>query len=311
VDGGDDLRRRGFASQAGHQVAHLGDGEARERHPLADLLPDQLADGLHERMLGQEPDVSVGCEHERARVAELSREELEQQERRPIGAVKVVEDEDDGPAERRAPEAFGHAVEESEARLLRIHARERGQVRKTGAQLGHHGGDVCRARPELRRELRRVPRGDPAAQDLDPRPEGRGTCTLPAAADEHLRAARSRPARELLRRLALPDPGLADEEDHSPASSGRGGKRAVKHGQLPLATDEHGVAALHRAGTVLPRRVLPLPVWTAPPQIARRLDRRVKTWPSPTKPNVHGASGATMKRPPAPRGWRTGSTSCR
>jgi hypothetical protein len=83
------------------------------------------------------------------------------------------------------------------------------------------------------------------AQRFDPGPVGGGAARLPAAADEHARAARSGSADQLVREPALPDAGLAtDEEQTAPPRKGVV-ETGEELGELSVPADEGSSAAVH------------------------------------------------------------------
>src|SRR5262249_11200918 len=83
-------------------------------------------------------------------------------------------------------------------------------------------------------------------QRLHPRPVGRCAAGLPAAADEHLGVAFVRAAGQLLGEAALPDAGLAADQEHAAPAGNDLVQPTEELAQLRVAADE-------RATTVGPR----------------------------------------------------------
>ena len=150
--------------------------------------------------------------------AELAGHELQQQQRRLVRRVQVVEHQHERLRVRDALQERGQGVEQPEARALGLGRRRRRQVGDDVAQLRQQLGEVRRPGPELRPQRGGLGRADVGAQRLHPRPVGGRAAGLPAAADEHQRAARSRPRGELLGQPALADARLADEQEQAPAA---------------------------------------------------------------------------------------------
>ena len=78
------------------------------------------ASSARERRARDGIDVSKGAEHEEMAGAELASDELQEQERRRVRGVEVVEHEHERPSLRGAPEELGGRVEEAEARAFGV-----------------------------------------------------------------------------------------------------------------------------------------------------------------------------------------------
>jgi hypothetical protein len=109
--------------------------------------------------------------------------------------------------------------------------------------------DVCSPSGELVAKRLGIAISDVCAQCLNPRPVGWGAAGLPAATDEHLGAALARAARDLLKKAALADSGLAADQVE-PALAGKRLVEALEElAQLGCAPDERSgpsAEALHR-----------------------------------------------------------------
>ncbi len=167
-----------------------------------DRLSHELGQQLGQSGPGQRVDVAVGGEHEDARRAELAREEPQEQQRGNVGRVKIVEDEHDRPALARR--CAGTRAVASNRRKRAPSDSSGGGSREIGealAQLGHHLGELARRpTPRCGAQRGRIRVAHVAAQRLHPGPVGGRAARLPAAADEHARAARSSRARPARRR---------------------------------------------------------------------------------------------------------------
>ena len=134
----------------GHTGGHLDVpadvllAEPVQRDAAGDRLPRQVPERLEERMLPPKLEVAVRPDHEEAGGLHRARQELEQQQRRRVRRMQVVEDEHEGLAAGGVLEEGRDAVEEAEAGLLGVERRWRWQVRQALAHLGDDLRDVRR-----------------------------------------------------------------------------------------------------------------------------------------------------------------------
>jgi len=181
--------------------------------------------------------VAVGADDQQASGVQLSRQELQEQERRRVSPVEVVENDDERLGSRSVLQDGCDAVEEAESGLLGLQDRRRRQ-RQPLAYLGHQLRDVGRTDSELSEQGFRVPILHVGANDLDPWPEGRNPRGFVATAPEHSGTPQPGVSGEHVRRAGLADAGLARQQNH-PASAREGIFQAgAKLGEFPLAVDE-------------------------------------------------------------------------
>jgi hypothetical protein len=173
-------------------------------------------------------DVAIGGDHQQARplVAELAGEKPQQVQRRRVGTVQIVEQDDDRLRHAAALEKSADAVEQPKARLLGGDCRGR-RRRDPLAQFGDQGGDVASAGAELGGHARRIAVVEAGPQHLHPRPEGGRALVLVAAAGRHSATARRGLAADLLGGAGLADARLAGEQDEPAVSADRVVKRAA------------------------------------------------------------------------------------
>ncbi len=240
VDRGRDAVLGHGAGRLGDEGGDVGAGPARELQPHAAGLPDELGQRRAERLAERRVDVAVGAEDQHRSGADRPRHEAQQEQRRGVGGVEVVEHDHDRAARRDVPEQGAGRLEQPEAGPLGVGCRGRREVGDEPAELGQDLGELPGARAERRgRQGRRV--GEAAPQGLDPRPVGRGAARLPAAPDEHARAAVARAGRGLLDEPALADPRLAPDEGDAAVAGEGGVERIAEEGELALAADEPAV----------------------------------------------------------------------
>ena len=180
----------------------------------------------------------VGGDHEHARLAQRAGEEGEQQQRRQVGGVEVVEEHDERLARRGVAQEDGDGVEEREARLLGLEVAGLGQVQAL-AQLGRELGHPARAGAELGAQRVVVAVGRDARARSAPTARTRARRRRPSRGPTRRggrRPRRARPARW---------PGASCRCPGSPVSSTRppwpGGRlleRGVEIGQLAGAPEK-------------------------------------------------------------------------
>jgi hypothetical protein len=199
---------------------------------------DELRQGRGQRSAEGRIDVAVGAQDEQVAVAEPAGEELQEQQRRLVGSVKIIERHDERASLRGAADERRNGLEEAKARPLPLQCRWLGELREASAQLGQELGDVRCAAAELRSEPFGVGVAEVRAEGLDPGPVGRRAAGLPAPADEHCRPAGPCVLDQRLGEPALADPRLAGEEDQTPAPGDGVVQSAGEHSHLSAPADE-------------------------------------------------------------------------
>jgi len=132
----------GRALDTGDQLdepADTGGIEPPQRDPPRTLGRGQVRERFGKRVVTAELDVAVGADHEQPGVGELAGEEPQQEQRRFVGPVEVVEHEHERAGLRGAREEARNRVEEAKARLLR---RERRRALEVTEPLGQFGDDL-------------------------------------------------------------------------------------------------------------------------------------------------------------------------
>ena len=135
----------------------------------------------------------------------------QQQRRRLVRPVQVLEHQHDRPRSRRVREQGAGGLEQAEALALRVAAGRRGEVREPPRELGNEPRELAPERADLAAQhLRRHRRGVPAER-LDERLVG-DQHLLVTAAEEHRRALLVSGAGELARQPRLADARLAGDQ---------------------------------------------------------------------------------------------------
>ena len=117
-DGGDQPRRRRLAGGALDEAGHLVPAQALERQGLTVRLAHHFSADLYQWMVPVQPDVAVGADEEQPGIRACSGHEPEQEQRRDVEPVEILENEDQWLAARAGVETAGEAVEQAEPRLL-------------------------------------------------------------------------------------------------------------------------------------------------------------------------------------------------
>jgi hypothetical protein len=118
-----ELRRRDRPRRAHDVVGDVALAQPSERDAPRTGLPRDGGDQLGQRGAGDRVDVPVGTDDQRVHRAQLARHEPQQQQRRRIGRVQVVQDEHERPALGGPAQELGGRVEHAEARSLRLRLR--------------------------------------------------------------------------------------------------------------------------------------------------------------------------------------------
>src|SRR4030095_11982373 len=239
------------------------------------------AETLDESRAGFDREWPVGAHQQEAHATELSRQEREELERRLIGPVQVVDDDDQRGALRGPSQERGARVEQPEAPLVRLDRRQRFQLGHMFPQRRHEPGDLLTARPKLGGERLRLAAGRVGADGLLPGPVRGGPQLLRTRAP-YPPARRERHAGdELLDHPRLPDPRITGDGDQPSATVSGLGELGRKEPELFLPADERASARVvgnhARTGPILYVRDLPSSMrsgWdpVAPP--GRRLAHR-------------------------------------
>ena len=203
-------------------------GEAAEQDLLGQPLAQEVGEHGGERAAGLELGVAVGPDDEHRDLRQPLRQVLDQEQRRLVGPVQVLEDEHQRRVARGALDELGDAVQQVAALLLGRQRHRLGDVGVADAQLGHELGDLGRVLAErlaqhLGRHLARR-----LLDVLDGGQVGRRALLVDAVAGEHAQTEPPRLGGRLLDEARLADAGLAaDEHESRPRRRARAPRRAA------------------------------------------------------------------------------------
>lgn len=177
-------------------------------------------------------------------------EEAQQQQRRVVGAVHVVEDQHERPLLRRGAQQRRHGIEELKARGVGVldvgrargASRDGPDGRQPRHQLRQPSGDL---RPERLQRRFDVALGDQAAHDLRPRPVGRRAAALPGAAPQHAGAAGGRLVADRVGERGLAHAGIAGDDEQRAVAGERALEPAPQLGELAVPSDQRALSVGH------------------------------------------------------------------
>ncbi len=228
VHGANERRRRCRFEVRGEQRGEVGGLQRPDRELVQQAGAPQLVAQPAQPVVAGEAVGAVGGDDEDAGAGERLGERRQELERRLVGAVQVVEHDED----RRVPGEMGQGAAD---RL-----EERRPVGRGGgdAELGQDHREVRSERPAARERVRFGPQA--VAQRGDDRPVRRAAAVA-RRADQHERVAAA--CGELGRQPRLADARLAGEQDEA-AAAGAGAVECRDEAlELAVPTDESG----HRA----------------------------------------------------------------
>ena len=191
---------------------------------------------------------------------ELAGHEAQEAERRWIGGLEVVEDDQERPGESGGTQERRRRVEELKAGRVGLTGRWCLEIRNELVDLGKHLGDVDGARPQLPAHRVRIGLAHVRPQHLDPRPVRRRARVLPSSAPQGDESAVAGVRRHLVREAALADAGLPSDEDETRRVRPRSRRvRRASAAELGLAAEERrlGRGFRHPITTTVRRRIRP------------------------------------------------------
>ena len=219
-------------------LGHVGGAQPGERQLARVGLPHQLGHRRGERVAGRRVDIAIRGHDEQAAVVQPAGDKLQQEERRLVGGMQVVEHDDERAVLRSASEEPAHGLEHLKARAR---LRQGRRVAELGEELAYLGQELRQERgsgSELGPQGVRVRIAQMHLEGLDPGPVRRGAARLPRAPDQDLRTARARLLHQSVGKAALSDSRLAGHEHHASVAGERFIQAGHQLGELPVAADE-------------------------------------------------------------------------
>ncbi len=146
------LHRGGLERMAGGRLHERGDAaavEADQVQPADPGLPAEIAEGLGQRVGPVEVGVPVGGQDEHPQRGDRPQEVAEQEQRRLVGPVEVVEHQDHRVGLRRGRQQVGDGLEHAVALGIGLGPQRLGQAGHPVGQLGEQSGQLAGEGPEL------------------------------------------------------------------------------------------------------------------------------------------------------------------
>jgi hypothetical protein len=211
-------------------------GEAGEAEPDDVVGAAEVGERLRERPGHVGLRVAEGGQQQHPRIARRAGEMAQEQERRRVGPVPVLEHEQDRPA-AEPHEQVGHRGVQPVALGVRIGVDRRRQMPDAGGEVRDQPRQLAARRAQRGAELVGIDDARRMVERLDERPVGRAHDGV-ARAVEHERAGAGRLGRELAQQAALARPGLAAEQHHAAALALGHGHERPQRLELRRAPDE-------------------------------------------------------------------------
>ena len=295
VDSDDDVAWREDSRRQLNETSHIWFGEPAHVEAARHALAPELRDGRSERVTRADLDLPMRADKHDARLRELSSNELKQEQRRRVGGVEVVENDQERLRRPCRTEEGGRRIEKPKPRVLRIVRRRCQHVSQQLTYLGHDLRELRGARPELSTQVLWDLDADVRPQCLHPRPIGGRPTRFPAPAPQDTDALLLGSSGQLIRQPALADPGLASDEEEPAAPLHRVVEPGDQLAELALSPNKHiaGTAARDVTRTNLHGPIVPS---CAPARTSGMLSGGCHG----TSDQASSSSNATPRRPPKP-----------
>jgi hypothetical protein len=217
----DDLHQRRRGALTAHGLQHLGrfrHWHAPERDPPAVAPAEEILEGPGQGAADVRLAVAVRPHHEDRGLGQALSQVLNQQQRRLVGPLQVVENEQDGTVGRRPQQDVPDPVEEHPPLLFGGQLERRRDVRTQSTETGNELGDLGGVLAErLAERLGARGPGQRLLEDLHEGDVGRGSLHLVGVAHEdlHLPSRTGRFGDQLLGQARLAHAGLPADEHQS------------------------------------------------------------------------------------------------
>jgi hypothetical protein len=213
IDPVDEFLSGGDIAGNGDELANLFPRQAVEANLMEPLNSRQLRQGAGEG-LGRCP-VAASCRGDDLppRIGECARDKTQEQQRRVVCRVDVLQNEHDGLAASFFAQQGGDGIEEPKAQAFCVGGDWARQIGAELTQLRDYLGDVCGAGPELGGEHPGLRFAYQDPQALNPWPICRSTARFPAAAGQHPSISLGDACNEVLSKGSLADSGLATDQE--------------------------------------------------------------------------------------------------
>jgi len=218
VDPVDECPGGGDIARSGDEISNLRPRETAEANVVEPLGSCHLRQGAGEQ-LGRCPVAATCCRHDQhARVGKCPRHKTQQQKRRRVGGMQILQHEHDGLGASLLAQEGCDGVEEPETLAFGIGGERPRQVGAQLTQFGDNLDEVRGAGAELAGEQGGLRFAYEDTQALDPGPICRSTARFPAPTGQHPSIPLCGAYGELLSKRSLADPRFATDQEQRAAA---------------------------------------------------------------------------------------------
>ena len=158
------------SSSAANELGDLIAGESGEAQPHHVVGAPEVGECLRERLRHVGLGVTERCEHEHARVSGSTRQVAQEEERRGVGPVPVLEHEQRRPTEGDALEEIGHGRVQTVTLGIRIGLDRRREIADPEGQIREEACELATSSAERLPQLGRIDGSRQMVERLDERP---------------------------------------------------------------------------------------------------------------------------------------------
>jgi FAD/FMN-containing dehydrogenase len=230
------LGRAGAGAGPVDELAHLGVRQATQPQAHDGVGAAQVGQRLRQQLGKVGLRVAEGGKQQHPRAARRPRQVAQEQQRRRVGPVPVLQREQHG-STTDPREQLRHRRVQPVALRIRIGLHRRRQRAHAGRQVGQQARQLAAGGAQRASQLLRFQHPHEVLERLDERAVGRVHDRV-ARAVEHERAAPGGLRGELAHEAALARAGLAADERHAPALVVGGGQERPQRLELGGAADE-------------------------------------------------------------------------
>ena len=248
-DDGAHHRLRCVGIELREQRARIGWCQRAQCHLRQARRPAQIVEGGGQRL--RLFAVAVRGGDEEAVVAQGARDAMQEEQRRAVGPLEVLERQHDRLARRGTAEKRRDRLDERDPRVLGIDHRRRGRA-GVATQPRHDVTETARCGTDRRQHVAAIAADGVRRDDVLPRREGRRA--VAARRDQGLDAARARRADQLFDEPRLADAGLAGDERDAAAAGQQVVERRRQPRRLGASPDQFSAPARRQCRLAARRR---------------------------------------------------------
>ena len=223
--------------RARDEVTDLVGGQTGQAQPDHAVRAPQVRERGRQRPRHLRFGVAKRGDHQRARLGGPARQVAEQEQRRRIGPVAILDHDDERSAPAGGRQEVAHSAMQTVARGIRVRGNRKLPLAETLGHVGHEEGQLVGMGAEVGRQRPLVDVAHELGDGLDEGPVGTSHHRV-AGAVQHERASGGRALRELVDEPALAGPGLAADEREPESLTVRARNERPQRRQLAGAARE-------------------------------------------------------------------------